>query len=153
MSVPKYKRTIIGENDNSAFTNMNTFITLGDLNQNGRLDVIISGRDGNMIWLENPGNPITSWEQHMIDCIEKLECGGTTIDLTRNGYADIICGGDWRSDNVYWWENPGKENTPWRRHIITQTGFTQFHDEIIGDITNDGRISLLFNNQGNGSLN
>ncbi|HEY3281955.1 MAG TPA: VCBS repeat-containing protein, partial [Armatimonadota bacterium] len=41
---------------------------------------------------------------------------------------------------------------PWTRHLIARTGATQFHDEMVGDITNDGRQSLLFWNEGSGGL-
>jgi hypothetical protein len=31
--------------------------------------------------------------------------------------------------------------------VIARTSYTQFHDTIIGDVTNDGRLSLVFTNQ------
>jgi hypothetical protein len=36
--------------------------------------------------------------------------------------------------------------------VIAKTGFGQFHDEAIGDVTGDGVLSLLFTNQQQGAL-
>lgn len=158
MAKPSFTRCVIGELDNSAYgCDMNTFLTVGDLNRNGRPDVVLSGRDGQMAWFENTGEPRT-WKRHLIGMTSHQECGGVIHDLTGDGWPDIIIGGDWRSDEVAWWENPGAAasapNPPaWTRRVVARTSKNQFHDELIGDITGDGRISLVFWNQKAGSLN
>ena len=75
------------------------------------------------------------------------------FDLTHSGQRDILNGGDSRSDELAWWENPGAKGGAWTRRIIAKTGAKQFHDEIIGDVTGDGRLSLVFGNQGAGTVN
>jgi VCBS repeat protein len=148
MAVPPFTRTIIGELDNSAATAMNTLFTVGDVNQDGFVDILVSGRDGRMAWFENPGR-VGPWQRHFVDeAVEKLECGGLFYDLNGDRYPDLINGGDYRSDAVHWWENPGPKGGPWTRRTLARTGSPQFHDELIGDVTGDGRQSLIFGNQG-----
>ena len=147
MSKPTFIKKVVGQVVNDVLpAPMNLFSAVGDINGNGLLDLAVCGRNGKMVWLENKGKA-TEWEQHLVDEVDKMECGGSLYDLTGNGYLDIINGGDWRSDEIYWWENPGVPGVKWKRRTIAKTGHTQFHDTIIGDVTGDGVISLVFTNQ------
>lgn len=152
MATPTFTRRMVGELDNSPFNcEMNTFFQVGDINHDGRMDIVISGRDGQMAWFQNNGET-QNWTRHIVDKVSHQECGGVAYDLTHSGYPDIINGGDYRSDELSWWENPGPNGGLWQRRVITRTGHNQFHDELIGDVTGDGRQSLVFWNQGGGAL-
>ena len=152
MATPRFVKRVIGELVNDVGeAPMNTLCIPGDLNADGRPDVVVSGRNGTMAWLENPGND-GPWRRHTIAEVAHLECGGVVVDLTGSGYPDIINGGDYRSDELCWWENPGPAGGPWTRRVIVKTGRTQFHDELIADLTGGGRPSLLFGNQGASAL-
>jgi hypothetical protein len=152
MSVPGFTKTVIGELENAVGgSQMNTLFTVGDINRDGRPDIVVSGRNGRMAWFENPGRG-GAWQRHLVGEIENLECGGLVYDLTGSGHPDIINGSDYRADALYWWENPGPGGSSWTRHVITRTGRPQFHDELIGDLTGDGRMSLLFWNNGGKTL-
>lgn len=151
MSKPQFTRRVIGELENEVGPGpMNTLFNVGDLNSDGRLDIFTSGRDGRMAWFENPGTG--AWNRHIVAEIDRQECGGLAYDLTGTGYPDIINGGDWRSDQLAWWENPGPAGGPWKRHLIAETGAGQFHDELIGDVTGTGQLSLVFWNELAGAL-
>ena len=134
---------------------MNTFLAVGDVDGDGRDDVVLSGRDGTMAWFGQPGDAANeAWPMHVVDpAIAWLECGGVIADLTGDGRGDIICGGDWRSDELAWWENPGPAGGTWVRGVIARTGANQFHDQILGP--RDGRwraVAGVWRNQGDGSL-
>ncbi len=148
MAKPTFSKTVVGKVVNDvANAQMNTFSTVGDLNNDGLPDIVISGRNGRMVWLENPGRPEGNWKQHLVAEVVGQECGGSLYDLTGNGYRDIINGGDGRNDSIFWWENPGRSDKPWTQRVIAKTGNRQFHDTIIGDVKNDGRTYLVFDNQ------
>lgn len=144
---PQYKKEIIGELLNpDGPSPMNLFSDVGDFNGDGLPDVAVCGRDGEMAWLENKGdgNP---WVKHFIDKVEAMECGGIAYDLTGNGFTDVIVGGDWRSDEICWWQNPGPEGSQWVKRLVFKAPVWKFHDITIGDITGDGSLALVFTNQ------
>ncbi|HET6381816.1 MAG TPA: VCBS repeat-containing protein [Armatimonadota bacterium] len=148
MSVPTFTRVCIGELDNAP--EMNTLFNVGDINRDGRPDIFSTGRSGMMAWFENRGDG--SFERHAVDEVVRQECGGLAFDVDGDGWPDIINGGDWQSDELCWWRNPGPSGGRWQRRLITRTGFGQYHDEAIGDVTGGGATSLLFTNQGQGAL-
>ncbi|MCX9079593.1 MAG: VCBS repeat-containing protein [Candidatus Methanoperedens sp.] len=147
MSELFYKKEVIGELiNNTPPGEMNLFCDVGDINKDGLLDVVVCARNGKLVWFENKGEGKT-WKCHYIDEVEAMERSGAVIDLTGNGYPDIIVGSDWRLDEIYWWENPGVSGGKWEKRLIVKTQNTKFHDIIIGDITGDGTRSLVFSNQ------
>lgn len=151
MAKLSFTKTVVGRVVNDvAYAQMNTFSNVGDINGDGWLDIVICGRNGKMVWLENRG-PGEEWPQHFVDEVVSMECGGSLVDLTGNGYLDIINGSDARGNEIYWWENPGPAGGRWIRRLIARTPNSQFHDTAIGDVTGDGRLSLLFTNQHGGT--
>ncbi|GAB4455126.1 MAG: FG-GAP-like repeat-containing protein [Armatimonadaceae bacterium] len=142
-----FKRYVIGEADNSP-ANMNTFIRVGDVDGDGKPDIVVGGRSGSLVWFENPGSITGDWRKHEIEQnFLHRECGGTLADLTGNGMLDVIVGADSQADSLIWWENPGSSGAAWQSYIITQTGHRQFHDVVVGTVTPDGIRSLVFWNQ------
>jgi hypothetical protein len=134
------------ENDLGGYP-MNTFHVVGDMNGDGRLDIVVSGRKGRMVWLENRGRE-QMWGEHLIDPdVDDIECGGSLIDLTGNGYLDVIVGAGGGYDEIWWWEHPGPGGGVWTKRTILKTGATQFHDTLIGDALNNGGKCLVFTNQ------
>ena len=130
---------------------MNTLLAVGDVNGDGRPDVVVAGRSGRMVWLENPGPDASGpWDQHRIDEVQHMECGGSLVDLTGDGLLDVINGNDATADQIFWWQNPGRCGEAWTRHVIATTSKNQFHDTTIGNV-GDGRPSLVFTNQQGGT--
>ena len=67
-----FTKHVIGELDNSPYTDMNTFLAVGDMNRDGRVDIVVAGRDGEMVWFENPG-PDGAWQRHelvFVSCMD-----------------------------------------------------------------------------------
>ncbi len=78
MSTLRFTKVVIGELDNSDVTDMNTLLAAGDINGDGRPDVVVGGRDGEMVWFENPGH-VGPWRRHLIARVACQECGGSVF--------------------------------------------------------------------------
>ncbi|MEE4195473.1 MAG: VCBS repeat-containing protein [Anaerolineae bacterium] len=145
--IPKFQKHIIATIENDIPPGaMNTFMASGDLNNNGRIDLIVSGRNGRMVWLENQGN--LQFVEHIIDAeVHQVECGGSVYDISGNGFLDVLVGsGD--SIKAWWWENPGVPDQPWQKHILyNQQREGHVHDTLIGDVMNTGTPMLVTTNQ------
>jgi len=150
MAVPRFTKVVIGELENDIPPGaMNTFLAVGDINADGRPDIVLSGRHGRMAWFENPGAG-GEWRRHLMADVRNMECGGQIVDLDGDGYADVVLGAEAGADEIWWWHNPGLHGGLWPRRTIAKTGGHQLHDAAIGDITGDCVTSLVFWNQRHG---
>lgn len=130
---------------------------VGDIDGDGRMDFVFTGRQksNSAIWMRNTGRvdaPYHGWEQHVIDPGPRnLEAGGALFDVDGDGHLDMVNGGDASTNEVWWWENPYPDyesGRPWKRHLIKDSGKTQHHDLMFGDVLDAGRPQLVFWNQG-----
>lgn len=126
---------------------------VGDLDGDGRMDFAITSRhSGNSaIWMQNHPD---GWKQYVIEPGPlNIEAGGVFFDVDGDGHLDMIAGGDFSSNEVWWWLNPSPRfDQPWKRRIIKQSGKTQHHDLVMGDLLDEGRPQLVFWNQGANAL-
>ena len=61
---------------------------------------------------------------------------GTIFTAVGVALLYLVFGGDWQSNEVWWWENPSPNfdpQTPWKRHLIKKGGKNQHHDQVFGD--------------------
>ncbi|MFC1648707.1 FG-GAP repeat domain-containing protein [Nanoarchaeota archaeon] len=129
--------------------NQQTASLIVDLNNNGIDDIVVAERSEApaLVWYEYSNN---SWSKHVIDSQQlRIEAGGAYSDIDFDGDIDLVFGGDHKSNNVWWWENPhlGSESD-WQRHNIKDSGANKHHDQLFADIDNDGTDELIFWNQG-----
>ena len=120
-----------------------------DIDKDGTDNIVIAGwSDPDMIWYKKIEK---GFERYVIDDKKShIEAGGTYWDIDDDGDLDILQGGSWATNEVWWWENPYpnfEPNTPWERYTIKNYGKKQHHDQIFGDFDGDGTTELVFWNQ------
>jgi hypothetical protein len=121
-----------------------------DVDKDGRDDFVIAGwaPETSMVWFRS--GP-AGRQRHLIDNRQShIEAGGTAFDIDADGDLDIVHGGSWKTNEVWWWENPYpsyEPTMPWERHTIKAWGKRQHHDQVVGDFDGDGSPELAFWNQ------
>ena len=104
--------------------------------------------------IDAEGNP--GWDRYVIDDTpQRIEAGSTSLDIDKDGDVDVVFGGEGRSNQLWWWENPHPKqmpDTPWKRHLIKDSGANKHHDQLFGDYDGDGEMELVFWNQSGGKL-
>jgi hypothetical protein len=127
-----------------------------DIDKDGTDDFVITERTKtpSAVWYKYQGRG--NWARFVIDNTHlRIEAGGDYFDIDGDGDLDIVFGGDSRSNQMWWWENPYpnfKKDTPWKRYIIKNSSKNKHHDQIFGDFDGDGKTELVSWNQGAGHL-
>jgi sugar phosphate isomerase/epimerase len=123
-----------------------------DLNGDGLNDFVIAARQKAPA-LVGYLRTKTGWQRQVLEPeYLTIEAGGAAQDLDGDGDQDLVFGGDWQSNHVWWWENPGAAGGTWKRYDIKAAGNTQHHDQLFGDFKRTGTPQLVFWNQGSKSL-
>jgi hypothetical protein len=126
-----------------------------DIDKDSINDFVISERTmaPSVVWYRRIDK---GWDRYIIEADPlHIEAGSDFADIDRDGDLDILMGGDWQSNEIWWWENPCPDfdpNIPWVRHTIKSFGNNKQHDQIFGDFNGDGKPELVFWAQGDKTL-
>jgi hypothetical protein len=127
-----------------------TGAVIGDFDGNGVNDFVLSFRQKPpaLVWYRRTAS---GWDQYVIEKdYLTIEAGGAVHDIDGDGDLDAVFGGDWQSNEVWWWENPAPnfdKQTAWKRRSIKKGGQAQHHDQVFGDFLGAGKPQLAFWNQ------
>ncbi len=121
-----------------------------DIDRDGVNDFVITERTAapSVVWYRRTSG---GWRRYVLESEPlHIEAGCTFADVDGDGDLDFLAAGDYKSNEVWWWENPAPHfdpHTPWKRHTIKNSGAKKHHDMIFGDFEGDGRKELVFWNQ------
>ena len=89
-----------------------------------------------------------NFKEHLIDDTFMYVYGISTVDLTCNGFLDIIAVDT--NIGLYWYENDGNGN--FVKHVIHEKPGEWLERHTVGDINNDGKPEIIFVDNIGGSL-
>lgn len=147
----KHLSTVNGDLPMTNGSNQQTASLVVDVNKDGVNDIFITDRTiaPSVIGLIYTKN---GWQRHVIDAVElRIEAGSAAHDIDGDGDTDIVFGGESRSNEIWWWENPYPDirpDQPWKRYNIKKSGQNKHHDEAFIDFDGDGQVEFVFWNQG-----
>lgn len=131
-----------------------TSCAVADFDNDGINDFCISERTSapGLVWYQRAES---RWKRYIVeDAICFIEAGTIAFDVDKDGDMDIIAGGESKTNQVWWWENPFPDfsKPAWPRYLIRNTGGNKIHDQMVGDFDGDLKPDLVFWAQGDQTL-
>ena len=118
-------------------------IDTGDMNGDGRLDLVVSPAEGEEVylaWYEIPSDPINgNWIRHTIESPLSNNHQVQIADVDLDGDQDLLGGFSFGDSGVVWWENTGNGQS-FSRHTIH--GTNGCYSCRAGDFDSDGDWDL-----------
>lgn len=118
----------------------------GDVNLDGKVDLILGSGSQGVSWLENTGSAFGEWTRHFIDQ-GFGECLHVALhDLDQDGDSDVVAA-SWSRNEVAWFEQVELPGT-WQKHTL-DANLTWAHEVQVVDVDLDGLTDILATGAGN----
>ncbi len=146
----KHLSTVNGDLPATNGGNQQTASLVVDVNKDGINDIFITERTAAPAVIALLRDR-SGWQRYVIeDESLRIEAGSAAHDIDGDGDTDIVFGGESRSNEIWWWENPYPDlnpNQPWKRHYIKKSAGTKHHDQAFIDFDGDDQKEFVFWNQ------
>src|SRR5262245_21763157 len=141
-AVPPALQFIRHDIDQGAFGQITEGINVGDIDGDGRPDIVVGG-DNYLVWFHNP-----DWAPHLIASGFKFAGGAMVVvrDMDGDGRLDVMTGkyplGHEELRQTVWF---GNTPSGWAEHLVSSTSFC--HDLAFGDFDGDGHVDAVCDDQ------
>jgi hypothetical protein len=123
------------------------YITIADVNQDGRDDIVsteFAPWPTELYWIEVPDDPINGvWAHHLVDVVQNVH-QFRIVDMDRDGDLDIVLAEQHDSEKrrvgIYYNDNSGAS---WTLELVSISGA---HNLTVGDVEPDGDLDILGGN-------
>ena len=135
-------------------------MAFGDLNGDGRLDIVTNETPFSLNWLEQPADMSNPWIIHTIAAIfPDVPTGIMLTDINGDGRQDVFTGGysddprdhdspaanrNSRTGRIVWYEQPDTPGGEWTEHNISRRVRGMYDAFAAIDIDRDGLLDVLY---------
>ncbi len=115
-------------------------VDVGYVNDDDYIDVVAATSQGDeVLWCENPGLGLPSWERRNVDADFNGACCVRVADMDDDGSNDVIACGAGNS-LVSWWRNVDGAGTSWTENAVGSILFPEFVVPV--DLDADGDLDV-----------